>query len=234
MTDKNIYCSFPISLSMRLLALIPILGAASSGSGPNQGTTCTLSIGSIRVCEAPLPSNVMVLQTRNGGTGDPNEAEKSPPDKKPESKESLRRVPRVDVKSASKSTVTEKSPGPTSRTCVVASPPSRGDSGRTTTRSGWGKEDYFNTIRRKIAEAKRYPSEAANEGSQGTAVVGFDLHRDGAVSNVRILKSSLSGILDLEAQRTVQRAAPFPAVPPGINGEPLNMRIPLSFEIVKR
>jgi protein TonB len=116
----------------------------------------------------------------------------------------------------------------------MTSLPSKGDSGRTTTTAGRGREDYFNVVRRKIAEAKRYPSEAFNEGSQGTAVVGFELHRNGAISNVRLLKSSLSGILDLEARKTVQRAAPFPAVPSGIRGEPLNMRIPLSFEIVKR
>lgn len=231
MTDGNISRSFLISLSAHLLVLVPLCGAVSLGPCPQRAAACALSIGSIRACEAPRPSNEAVLQPRNGGTGDPG---KSLPDKKPEPDKPQQRVPKVAVKSASKSPGTEKSPGPTSKASAPASPPSRGDSGRTTATSGWGKEDYFSAIRRKIAAAKRYPAEAANEGSEGTAVVGFDLHRDGAVSNVRVLKSSLSGILDLEAQKTVQRAAPFPAVPAGIEGEPLSMRIPLSFEIVKR
>ena len=219
---------------MHLLVLIPIFGAASSGPYSKPGAACTLSIGSIRVCEAPLSSNEVASQKRDGGADAPVRTEKATPDKKPDADKARQQPPKLDVKSASKSTGTEKSPSPTSKASAPASLPSRGDSGRTATTSGWGKEDYFNVIRRKIAEAKRYPTEAANEGSQGTAVVGFDLHRDGTVSNVRVLKSSLSGILDLEAQKTIQRAAPFPEVPARLRGEPLSMRIPLSFEIVKR
>jgi protein TonB len=174
------------------------------------------------------------LQPRNDRSDDTDKAKKPTPDRKPESNKTLQLVSRVDVKSASKSLDSEKPPSPTSQIRAVTSLPSKGDSGRRATTSGCGKGNYFDLVRRKIAETKLYPTEAANEGSEGTAVVGFDLHRNGTVSNVRVLKSSLSGILDLEARKTVQRAAPFPEVPAGIKGEPLNMRIPLSFEIVKR
>ncbi|MCX6340229.1 MAG: energy transducer TonB [Candidatus Aureabacteria bacterium] len=235
MIDQKIAISFLISWCVHALVLIPIFGTISHGvSSKTEGDEYTLSIGSIQIREAPSPSNATILHTRNGQLDDLSEVAKHSPDKKPESDKSQQALPEATDKCASKPDSAEKQQRGTSQTCAIASLPSRGDSGRATTTSGWGKEDYLGMVRRKIAEAKRYPIEALNEGMHGTALVAFSLHRNGAVTNIRVMKSSLSGILDTEAQRTIHRAAPFPPVPDKIKGEPLDIRVPISFEIVKR
>jgi protein TonB len=73
-----------------------------------------------------------------------------------------------------------------------------------------------------------------NEGHQGAVTVGFALHRTGDVSDIRIVKSSLSHLLDAEARGTIRRAAPFPAVPDTIKGEPIAIQVPISFELTRR
>ena len=44
-----------------------------------------------------------------------------------------------------------------------------------------------------------------------TAIVTFDLQRDGSVRNVRIAQSSGNKALDYSAQRAIYDASPFPA-----------------------
>lgn len=99
---------------------------------------------------------------------------------------------------------------------------------------GGGRDDYLAAVRRKIATRKRFPSEALNEGQRGTAVVAFRILTDGDVSGVRVVQSSLSPILDAEAGMTVRRAAPFPPPPPRLGPSPLEIRVPISFEIERR
>jgi len=72
------------------------------------------------------------------------------------------------------------------------------------------------------------------EDAQGTAsvVVTFDIARDGATRNIRILESSGIPSLDRSAQRAVIEASPLPAIPPTWTEEtiPVTMRFDLSPE----
>jgi len=235
MIDQRIAISFLVSLCVHVLAMIPVFGTISRGvSSKTDGDEYTLSIGSIQIREVTIPSNATILHARNGRSDDLSEVAKHSPNKNPEPDKSQQPLPQAADQSVSKPDSMEKQQHGTFQTCTIASLPSAGDSGRTTTTSGWGKEDYLSMVRSKIAQAKRYPIEALNEGNHGTVLVAFSLHRNGSITNIRIMESSLSGILDTEAQRTILRAAPFPPVPDEITGEPLDIRVPISFEIVKR
>lgn len=235
MMDNKIAVSFIVSAGVHALALFPICGAMFNGLyAEKDRAEFMLSIGSLQVGEAPMRSNAAVMQARDERPDDLDDKEEKAVDNRARSDEELLQVRKGMDERAPKQSIAESRLSKTSRPRAIASLPSAGDSGRAAATSGWGKEEYWGAIRRRIAEAKRYPTEALNEGSAGTAIVGFALHRNGSVTDVRIMRSSLSGILDTEAARTIRRAAPFPPVPAKIKGEPLDVRVPISFEIVKR
>lgn len=117
---------------------------------------------------------------------------------------------------------------------VLASLPSAGNDGRASQAGGGGRDEYLSLIRRRIAKQKRFPAEALNEGRRGTALVAFTLLADGSVAGVRVVRSSSSPILDAEAGMTVHRAAPFPPPPSRFGPSPLDLRVPISFEIERR
>jgi protein TonB len=62
-----------------------------------------------------------------------------------------------------------------------------------------------------------------------TAIVMFDLMRDGSVKNVRILQSSGNSSLDFSAQRAILDASPFPPIPPGYEKDSAPLEV--SFEL---
>jgi TonB family protein len=72
------------------------------------------------------------------------------------------------------------------------------------------------------------------EDAAGTAsvVVSFDIARDGATRNIRIVQSSGIPSLDRSAQRAVMEASPLPAVPPTWTEDtvPVTMRFDLTAE----
>ena len=117
---------------------------------------------------------------------------------------------------------------------TLASLPPAGEDGRSALPGGGGSDEYLSMIRRRIAERKRFPAEALNEGRRGTALVAFRILPDGAVSGVRVVRSTSSPILDAEAGMTVRRAAPFPPAPARLDRAPLELRVPISFEIERR
>jgi periplasmic protein TonB len=58
-----------------------------------------------------------------------------------------------------------------------------------------------------------------------TAIITFDIQRDGSVRNVQIAQRSGNGTLDASAQRAVLDAAPFPPLPPGYDKNEANVEL---------
>jgi TonB family protein len=84
-------------------------------------------------------------------------------------------------------------------------------------------------IKQAIQRTQHYPESAKMMGVHGTAIVGFD-YRDRSASDVRIIRSSSSLILDAEAIRDV-RDAVFP--PPGeMSGRTLSLQVTVVFDLV--
>jgi len=80
-----------------------------------------------------------------------------------------------------------------------------------------------------IERNKRYPETSARRGEHGVAQVFFSLDRQGRLVDSRIVRSSGANALDEEALALLQRAQPFPPVPPGIPGDRVNLLLPLRF-----
>jgi protein TonB len=79
-----------------------------------------------------------------------------------------------------------------------------------------------------LARQKRYPAEAKRLALQGTAMVAFTVEPGGGVSNIRLVKSSGSSILDDEVQSMVLRAHPFPSPP---DGQAQRFNAPVQFKL---
>lgn len=66
---------------------------------------------------------------------------------------------------------------------------------------------------------------------QGVPYVRFAVDRSGAVSQIRIGRSSGYPALDAGTLETVRLAAPVPAPPAGIEGDPVDAMVPVAFFI---
>ena len=62
----------------------------------------------------------------------------------------------------------------------------------------------------------------------GTVLIGFTISPSGQVLTREVKKSSGSKVLDDAAMAALDRAAPFPPMPPGVNG-PLKLQVPIEF-----
>ena len=68
----------------------------------------------------------------------------------------------------------------------------------------------------------------SKQGAPGNAVVKFVIRRDGALTQVEVVKSSNNVILDLESRRAVFQTGKVPPLPPQYDGQ--NLTIHLTFE----
>lgn len=75
----------------------------------------------------------------------------------------------------------------------------------------------------------RYPWAARVNGYEGTAVLRFTIRRDGSVVASRLERSSGHLVLDREAIEILDRAEPFPSIPPEMLGSELELRVPVNF-----
>lgn len=75
---------------------------------------------------------------------------------------------------------------------------------------------YLSSIKRAIELAWEYPDRALRHGLQGKLVLEFTILGNGTLVKTRLIRSSGFSILDEEAIRSVQTAAPFHPIPPVI------------------
>ena len=73
--------------------------------------------------------------------------------------------------------------------------------------------DYFDLIRLRIEQKKRYPGPAKERNQEGRTTVRFVISKEGRPQGVRIHKSSNNRLLDQAALQAIRDAGPFP-VPP--------------------
>jgi protein TonB len=86
-------------------------------------------------------------------------------------------------------------------------------------------------IRRRVAQALRFPKRLALMLEQGEAIVQFMVERDGRVwGDVKLLKSAGFEEFDREALEVVRRAAPFPQLRQRLV---VRMRVPFENPIVR-
>jgi protein TonB len=86
-------------------------------------------------------------------------------------------------------------------------------------------------VRAHLALFKRYPLIAQRRGEEGVAQVRFVMDHAGRVVSVALVGGSGHPDLDQEALAWIQRAQPFPVPPPEMGQGPVELLIPLRFEL---
>jgi periplasmic protein TonB len=86
---------------------------------------------------------------------------------------------------------------------------------------------YMNEINIRVQKAKRVP----NVRASGTVVVRYTIGTDGQILSKQIERSSGSKQLDDAASEALDRAAPFPPIPPDVSGKPLAFTQPFKFVV---
>ena len=87
---------------------------------------------------------------------------------------------------------------------------------------------YLSSIKRDIELVWEYPPPALRQGIQGRLVVEFRIKQNGSLMGAKLVHSSGYPILDEEAIRAIQAAAPFHPIPRWIGKE--RLAISASFE----
>jgi periplasmic protein TonB len=82
---------------------------------------------------------------------------------------------------------------------------------------------YFTKIKQMILSRWEYPELALRYGLEGKLSVEFTISANGQLERLRVVRSSGSHILDEEALRAIQAAAPFPPIPRWIQPNPLRI-----------
>lgn len=87
---------------------------------------------------------------------------------------------------------------------------------------------YLASVKRDIELVWEYPPSALREGIQGRLIVEFRIRKNGTLMEARLVRSSGFSILDEEAIRAIQAAAPFHPIPTWIGKQ--RLAISASFE----
>ncbi len=83
-----------------------------------------------------------------------------------------------------------------------------------------------------VKREKRYPVAARRLGLEGRCTVRLTINKHGAlVGAPKIVRSTGHTVLDDEALRMVQRAAPFAPLPAGFGKPTMTIVIPLDFKL---
>ena len=94
------------------------------------------------------------------------------------------------------------------------------------------KEQYKLDLLRAIEANKKYPKQAKRRRQQGQVKVSFILHGDGNISNICIVKSSGSKILDRAAMTAISDIGRFKQIPKQIYRDTWELVVPVTYEIL--
>ena len=85
-----------------------------------------------------------------------------------------------------------------------------------------------------LEDFRRYPTRALRQRHEGVTYLRFSVDRRGGVGAVRLERGSGSDLLDAEALDVVRRAQPVPPPPPEIEGDPVEVVVPVQFRLRRR
>ena len=89
--------------------------------------------------------------------------------------------------------------------------------------------DYMSYLLAWLQKHKEYPRDARRRNQQGTALLYFEIDREGRILNAKLQQSSGYGSLDGEALALIRRAEPLPMPPPEVQGDPIRLVVPVQF-----
>jgi protein TonB len=90
---------------------------------------------------------------------------------------------------------------------------------------------YQDMVAKQLARSKRYPERALIRRKTGEGSIRLEISADGSVSQMTILRSTNTPILDDELLAMVKRASPFPAFPRDLRKDRVAFVIPVEFRL---
>ncbi|RJP92431.1 MAG: energy transducer TonB [Desulfobacteraceae bacterium] len=93
--------------------------------------------------------------------------------------------------------------------------------------------EYFDAVRLKIENHKQYPAISRQQHMEGQVIVEFVINPDGGVSGLTVVSGSGFSVLDTAAMAAVTRAAPFSPLPEKYFSGPVQVKVPIAFELVR-
>lgn len=89
--------------------------------------------------------------------------------------------------------------------------------------------DYLALVQAWLERHKEYPRRAQLRRIEGTAVLRFVMDREGKLISYRLERGSGHSVLDEAVREMIERASPFPPLPPEIQQASLELVVPVSF-----
>jgi protein TonB len=89
---------------------------------------------------------------------------------------------------------------------------------------------YVRGLRQRVEGRLVYPWMAARRGQQGVVELEVRVSSEGRLLGVEVVAGSAVDTLRTAAVAAVRGAAPFP-FPPGVEGRPLVIRLPVEFRL---
>ena len=93
------------------------------------------------------------------------------------------------------------------------------------------KANYFAQLTSVLAQNKRYPRASRRRNEEGVVSLTFLVHPDGAVSDVKIIKSSGYKRLDDAVLDMIKRSTPLPKFSQDMAETELRINLPVSFKL---
>lgn len=93
------------------------------------------------------------------------------------------------------------------------------------------EEAYKNALRLAIERHKGYPRRAIRLRQEGEATVGFTIRRDGSITDLRVVESSGSALLDRAAQEAVRQVDGRLPIPEEIERETWVFTLPINYAL---
>lgn len=129
-------------------------------------------------------------------------------------------------------TITPPEPPKTAPTAVVSDtpappPPPRVDDGERMRQV----TDFQRALQRHLLRQLMYPPQARARREEGIVYVRVAMSRAGHVISAKVQDASDFPQLNAEAVAVIQRAQPLPLPPPAVMGEPVDLIIPVTFNL---
>ena len=227
-----------------LVVSLEAIGFGSPGAGPGGPAGETRAPAAATLLETPLPPTPAAPATIEVPPPPPEVVERvrpEPPVIQPKTSKpkpvAPKAKPATTTASAERRAETRGSGNPeTAMGEGVGTGAGPGRGSGTGTGSGGGgtaavESGYRARLVAWLAKHKRYPARARAMGLEGQVVVRVTLARDGRVQSHRIEEDPEHSVLLHEVEAMVERANPFPAMPPTLAGERFELRVPVDFRL---
>lgn len=93
------------------------------------------------------------------------------------------------------------------------------------------RDSYYQTVLSKIDKNKIFPPAARRMMRTGKTEIGFTIHSDGSVSDIRIISRSEFEPFNLAAMEAVKKATPFPSIPDELGLSEIELSVDIVFEM---